>query len=339
MIDSSSREQLAGGGTRTVSRRDFLGVTASCTAHLMYGGSAVPNWAHNFLVPGRPGPIVVQEPWGRIESVGEGLWALISTPLTGDRTTLCNGGIIAGTHGSLVVESFATPRGAVWMAQQARELTGRWPTHVVLTHFHGDHANGVEGYGAEERPGVFATERTRDLINEADTERGVAPDSLRVRRLADVVIVSPSSTTDIDLGDRTVRLVPRQGHTPSDLTVEIEEPSVVWCGDLVWNRMFPNYRDAIPSQLSRDVRALVRDHATVYVPGHGPVADTRDLEHYIELIDDVERAARLAHQRGMPASEAAESYSVPESLGEWVMFSPRYYEVALSAWETELGRM
>jgi glyoxylase-like metal-dependent hydrolase (beta-lactamase superfamily II) len=225
------------------------------------------------------------------------------------------------------------------MAQQSRELTGRWPTHVVLTHFHGDHANGVEGYGAEQAPDVLATETTRDLISEADADRGVAAHSPRSSMLADVVIINPSSATSIDLGGRTVHLVPREGHTPSDVTVEIDEPSVVWCGDLVWNQMFPNYRDAIPSRLSRDVRALVRDPGTVYVPGHGPVADATDLDRYIELIDDVEAAARVAHERGIPATEAAESYSVPESLGEWVMFSPRYYEVALSAWERELGRL
>jgi glyoxylase-like metal-dependent hydrolase (beta-lactamase superfamily II) len=225
------------------------------------------------------------------------------------------------------------------MAQQARKLTGRWPTHVVLTHFHGDHVNGMEGYGGEERPDILATERTRDLISEADAGRGVAADSLRASMLADVVIINPSAAARIDLGNRTVHLVPREGHTPSDVTVEIAEPSIVWCGDLVWNRMFPNYRDAIPSQLSRDVRSLAREHATVYVPGHGPVADGIDLDRYIALIDDVEAAARLAHERGMPATEAAESYSIPESLGEWVMFSPRYYEVALSAWEKELDRM
>jgi len=337
VIDSSGARP-AGGGTQGLSRRDFLGVTASCGAHLLYVGSAVPNWARDFSAPGRHRAIVAQEPWGRLESVGEGLWALISTPLTGDRTTLCNGGIVAGTHGCLVVESFATPNGAAWMAQQARELTGRWPSHVVLTHFHGDHANGVEGYGADERPDVFATEKTRNLISEADAGRAVPTDSLRAHMLADVVKIDPSSAASIDLGDRAVHLVPRLGHTPSDVTVEIAEPSVVWCGDLVWNRMFPNYRDAIPSQLSRGVRALVRDQATVYVPGHGSVADASDLNRYIELIDDVEAAARLAHERGIPATEAAESYSVPESLGEWVMFSPRYYEVALSAWEKELGR-
>jgi glyoxylase-like metal-dependent hydrolase (beta-lactamase superfamily II) len=298
--------------------------------------SLVPPGARRFLSLGQGRPVVVEVPWGRLEQVGEGLWALISTPLTGDRTTLCNGGIIVGSAGTLVVESFASPTGAAWMAEQARALTGRWPTHVVLTHFHGDHTYGIEGYEASATPDLIATEVTRELVLRADAERGVGNDSLRRRMLADVVILDPVSATDIDLGGRSVRVVPRQGHTPSDVTVELDDPSVVWCGDLVWNRMFPNYRDAVPSRLSRDVRALVRSHDSVYVPGHGPLAGTSDLESYMEVIDLVEQAARRAHERGIAAAQAAEDFQIPESLGEWTMFSPRYHEVALSAWEKEL---
>jgi glyoxylase-like metal-dependent hydrolase (beta-lactamase superfamily II) len=120
------------------------------------------------------------------------------------------------------------------------------------------------------------------------------------------------------------------------VSIELEEPSVVWCGDLVWNHMFPNYRDAIPSLLSQSVRALTRSGRTVYVPGHGSLADQADLDLYIQVIDRVEMTARRAFERGASAAEAAKEFGLPASLGEWMMFSPRYYEVALSAWEREL---
>lgn len=319
-----------------VSRRTFLGAAASCSAHLMFM-PAMPPGARRFMLAGRRRQVVVEEPWGRLEQVGEGLWALVSTPLTGDRTTLCNGGIIAGEHGTLLVESFASPAGATWMGEQARKLTGRWPTHVVLTHFHGDHTNGIEGYEASRMPAIMATEVTRDLVRRADSDRELAPDSPRPRLLSDVVILDPSQETVVDLGGRSVQVVPREGHTPSDVTVELDDPGVVWCGDLVWNHMFPNYRDAIPSRLSRYVRALVRSRETVYVPGHGALADARDLDNYIAVIDLVEQAGRSAHDRGIPAAQAAKEFRIPEALGEWIMFSSRYYEVALGAWEKELA--
>jgi hypothetical protein len=80
----------------------------------------------------------------------------------------------------------------------------------------------------------------------------------------------------------------------------------------------------------------VRDRESVYVPGHGPLANSQDLERYIQVIDDVGAAARRAIEGGTPAAEAAQSYRLPETLGEWTMFNSRYYEVAFIAWEREL---
>jgi glyoxylase-like metal-dependent hydrolase (beta-lactamase superfamily II) len=322
-------------GSREIDRRSFLGAAVSCGAHMMFVASGSAAALHQLRSPSR-WQVASVEPWGRLERLADGIWALVSTPLEGDRTTLCNGGIIAGADGVLIVESFATPSGAAWMAERARELTGKWPSHVVLSHFHGDHTGGVVGYHGPEVPQVHATEVTRDLALETESSREVAPDTLKLQLLADVVILDPLRATDIDLGGRSVTVLPRRGHTPSDVTVELAEPSIVFCGDLVWNRMFPNYRDATPSLLSRDVRALERSEATVYVPGHGPLADNDDLARYLAVIDQVEVAAKRAFEDGVSASAAAQQFTLPPAVGEWLMFSPRYYEVALSAWLREL---
>jgi len=315
-------------------RREFLAVTTSCAAHLglLAAGLSGEMWARP---RGGGGSVAAQEPWGRLESIGDGLWALISTPLE-DRTTLCNGGIVAGGAGTVVVESFATPQGARWMAEQARRLTGRWPTHVVLSHFHGDHTGGIAGFADTDGVELLATGQTRDLVVDGDAARQEPVAPARSRLLADVVVMPAHAPTTIHLGDRSVRIVPRDGHTPSDVSIEVPDARVVYCGDLVWNRMFPNYRDATPSRLSTAVRALQAADATVYVPGHGPLADAMDLQRYIALLDHIEDAARRAHAQGIPAAEAAATYSIPEALGEWMMFSDRYFEVALGAWEREL---
>jgi len=318
-----------------IDRRQFVGVAASCGAHLLW--AAPRPWKAGGAAGAslRRGWVTRQEPWGRLEALADGVWALISTPLDGDRTTLCNGGIVAGADGVVLIEAFATPEGARWMAAQARRLTGRAPTHVVLTHFHGDHTGGIAGYVGE-RVVMRVTAVTRELVLQEDARRPAEDGPARAELLAGAELVDPAAESRIDLGGRTVRVVPREGHTPSDVTVEVDDPSVVFCGDLVWNRMFPNYRDAIPSRLGRDVRALVRSRETHYVPGHGPLADGADLDRYLGLIDDVEAHARRALQAGRPVAETAAEYRVPESLGEWIMFSPRYYEVAFTAWEREL---
>lgn len=286
--------------------------------------------------------MVAQESFGRLEEVGPGLFAFISTPLGGDYTTVCNGGIIAGEAGVLVVEAFQTDEGAAWIAEQARTLTGRWPTHVLITHYHGDHTGGLEGYfqgegGAEHPhsdPKVFTTSATRKLRTGQLPDD--APETLR-RRWADVVMVAPAKPTNLDLGRRVVQLIPRRGHTPSDATVDLPDEKITWCGDLVWNGMFPNYMDAVPSQLSRAVRALQADQRDLYVPGHGPMADIADMGRYIQVIDGLEETARQARDRGWTAEEAGARHRIPGNLGEWTLFNPTYFQRAVEAWMVEWG--
>ena len=311
-------------------RREFV----SCASHLALAAVCMPlavreRWARVAL-----GTVVADEPFGRLEQVGDGIWALISTPLGGDYTTTSNGGIIAGRSGVLAIEGFNTPAGATWLANKSRELTGRWPTHVVLTHYHADHANGVAGYlGNAAHPVVRTTTTTRELV----LTRNTPTNDARVSAMRDAEVIVPIDATRIDLGSRMVRLVPRAGHTASDVSIEVDDPSLVFCGDLVWNGMFPNYVDATPSALARSVKALRRPGATTYVPGHGGVAHEGDVVRYVSMLDEVEAAARSAGAKGISAAEAAATFTLPKSLGEWIPFNKVFHERAFAAWYRDLS--
>jgi glyoxylase-like metal-dependent hydrolase (beta-lactamase superfamily II) len=317
-----------------LSRRDFLAQSGSCAAHLALAAAVMPKaermlWArHSYR------PIVAAEPFGNLEKVSDGVWALISTPLSGDRTTLSNGGIITGRNAVLAIEGFNQPQGAAWLAGKARELTGKWPTHVALTHYHADHANGVAGYlGESQHPSMRATDRTRALI----LERNRPADEARAAALRDAVILSPTDVAPLDLGGRTVRIVPRSGHTESDISLELEDPSIVFCGDLFWNGMFPNFVDAIPTKLAASVRAVRRTRDTIYVPGHGAIGKAAEYDRYVSMLDEVERGARQARAANISAADAGKDFHLPATLGEWIMFSPIFFQRAFEAWYKELG--
>jgi glyoxylase-like metal-dependent hydrolase (beta-lactamase superfamily II) len=318
---------------KDISRRHFISTAASCTAHLALAASVMPASARALWAMPR-GPVVAREPFGSLEKVADGVWALISTPLHGDRTTISNGGIVAGRSGVLAVEGFNDPNGALWLAGKARELTGKWPTHVALTHYHADHANGVAGYLADgARPAVYVTGATRELV----LQRNKPADASRAAALRDATLLDGTATTKIDLGGRTVRVVPRGGHTPSDCSLELDDPRVIFGGDLIWNGMFPNYIDAVPTQLAQSVKALRSARFETIVPGHGALAKAADIDRYIAMLDEVERAARAAHAKGQPAVEAGTAFTLPASLGEWLLFGKVFYPRAFEAWYKELS--
>jgi glyoxylase-like metal-dependent hydrolase (beta-lactamase superfamily II) len=316
-----------------LTRRQFLAETGSCARHLALAAAVTPAFLRLEWTRRTIGAVVAAEPFGRLEAVGANVWALVSTPLGGDFTTVSNGGIIAGNDGVLVFEGLMRPAGATWLAQRAKDLTGKWPTHLLLSHYHSDHVNGLAGYGdGGPMPAIHVTPDTK-----ARSERNQPADEARNRALGSVLTIDPAAEAKLDLGGRVVRITPRAGHTASDVVVTVDDPAIVFCGDLVWNGMFPNYVDCVPSLLAKTVRELRGPDSLLYVPGHGPLGKKADLDRYLSVLDEVERAARAAKAKGVTAAEAGGSYTLPASLGEWTLFNKRFMETAFSAWYRELG--
>jgi len=318
----------------SLSRRRFVQLAGASGLGLL-AGSRHPTLASDATGSSR----VAEGTWGHIDRLEPGVWAVVSTPLAHDDwMTLCNGGIVAGKERVLAIESFARPEGARIVAEKARELTGRWPTDVLVTHYHGDHANGLEGFSTESfTPAIWMTQTTRDLVLEADGQREDAPDALRSELLAGANLIDLDGALSMDLGGVSVMLHPRRGHTASDVSVELDDPGVVFCGDLVWNQIFPNFRDTLPTALSQSVSSLRRESETTYVPGHGPLASGADVARFVDLIDLIEAAARRGIEDGQSVAQAAVEFRLPRAFEDWHLFRDNYFEVAIGSWYKELG--
>ena len=321
-------DESVAGGTHTCCRRSFLKGSMGCGAYVAWALSGMPGGVRKAFAQETAGEPIVKEAFARVDQVAENAWAVISTP-DGGFDTVSNGGIIAGDDAVLAIEGFMTPKGGEWLRGVAEQLTGRAPTHLALTHFHSDHIAGAKGVLGGDGAGTIAvTKFVQDAL----------PDALKVEGGAtEFLMLDPSAPTDLDLGGRTVRFTPRQGHTPSDVAVELIDPKVVWCGDLLWNGMFPNYMDALPSTLSEQCRALLGENGGTYVPGHGPIGDKQSNQRYLEMLDFVGDAARMAHEKGAPPAEASKDFAIPASLGEWNLFQPTFFETAFEAWSRELS--
>ena len=122
----------------------------------------------------------------------------------------------------------------------------------------------------------------------------------------------------------------------SDVTIELVDPKIVWCGDLFFNGMFPNYSDAVPSNLKDYAAQLAKLKETSFVPGHGPVADLDAVKSYQDFLEFVQSAAEAAHKAGKSEEDGAKDFKLPDSLKSWFIWSPDVVKRAYVAWYREL---
>ena len=81
--------------------------------------------------------IVAESAFAKILEVGDGLYAVMSTPLDASGQfahpqTLCNGGLILGDERVVSIDGYYQPAGAAWVNQQAIRLFGRPVSDVIF---------------------------------------------------------------------------------------------------------------------------------------------------------------------------------------------------------------
>jgi hypothetical protein len=54
------------------------------------------------------------------------------------------------------------------------------------------------------------------------------------------------------------------------------------------------------------------------------------------MLGEVENAARKAHAAGTSPADAAASFALPSSLGDWTLLNKAFYQRAFEAWNKEL---
>lgn len=331
-----------------LSRRGLITGLAATGAAVGLASLSAPTTASTFPTFGK---VVDEQPFARLEEIGTGIWGVVSTPLNPDGSfnpaaiaTLCNGGIIAGDEKVVAIDGSFQPAGSAWLADLAQKLTGKAVSDVIVTHFHADHTGGLAGYqrGAT-GPNIIATATTNQLIIDRYAGPRQTPDGAIFAQpairpvLPTRIMTNETEPVSMDLGGRTITLHPLKGHTPSDVVIEISDAPVIFAGDLVWEGLFHNYVDAIPSHLAKSARRLLKDPQNTIVAGHGAIAQAADLGNYIDLLDLVEEKARASYEAGKSPAEGSADFAVPESLGTWQLFNPRYYETAFEAWRRELA--
>lgn len=191
-----------------------------------------------------------------------------------------NAALVAGRTGALVVDTFVSESRTTLLLDRVREDVGDQPLSLVLTHPHGDHANGC-GIFEQAGAALYASSLTAGEVCDlgVQTYPGVLEEPHWGRLPAPAEITRLSGSTTFDLGGITAEAITMQqtAHTAEDVVVAVPASGLLIAGDLLWNGVTPLALSGSVIGWLDSLADLTELDLETTLPGHGEPADTAGL--------------------------------------------------------------
>jgi glyoxylase-like metal-dependent hydrolase (beta-lactamase superfamily II) len=242
-----------------------------------------------------------------LKQVGPGVYAAIDGP---EHKAGANAGFVIGDDGVLVVDSFFNPDAARALVAEIRRITPKPIRYLVNTHYHLDHTAGdqvLRDAGAI----IIAHRNVRGWLRTENVH--LFGDRITPALRAEIAALPlPDVTTDADLtvwlGGRKVVVETVLGHTGGDLSVAVPDAKVLFTGDLLWRQIAPNLIDgSVKEWTATDARFAAIPNAahTLFVPGHGDVADVKDVREFRGYLLDLRKLVAEGRKVGLEGDALA----------------------------------
>lgn len=257
-----------------------------------------------------------------INELAEGVFAALHN---GQGAAFSNAGIIDLGGKTVVFDTTETPAAGSELARLAMELTGNPASIIIISHHHDDHWMGNQAFCAKTR--IYSTEPAlqamrlelenlkdheeletyfRRSIEENDAQARAEKDPKRVALLESAArrnryALEGLPTLAPRLPDRVFKLemclkgLKREArvlpfypaHTTGDCILLLDKEKIAFIGDLGFFETHPFMGSCSPLDWIEHLKQLEAMHMVFYVPGHGPIGTTRNLEQqreYIQLL-------------------------------------------------------
>ena len=254
------------------------------------------------------------------------------------RVTPLRGGVHMITAGGGNLAAFAGPDGVLMVDGDYAELSDRIMAavreiaateegepsirYLINTHWHFDHTSGNENF-ARAGATLIAHEGVGQLMSEDQVmtalggrEVPAAPDLARPS-------ITFNDRMNLEFNGDLIHLVHMaDAHTNGDIIVHFRDADVIHMGDLFFNGRYPFIDIDNGGNLPGMVDALeeVLAHSretTLFIPGHGPLADRADLQACTDMLRTVRDRVQALMDAGKNREEVIAEKPTAEFDSAW----------------------
>lgn len=248
-----------------------------------------------------------------LKQVGPGVYAAIDGP---DHKAGSNVGFVIGDDGVLVVDAFFNVDAARALVGEIHRMTPKPIRYLVNTHYHVDHTGGDQAL-RDAGAVIIAHRNVRGWVRTNNVN--LLGDRITPEMKAVIeALPLPDVTTDKDLtvwlGSRKVVVRTVLGHTGGDLTIFVPDAKVLFTGDMLWRKIPPNLIDGSVKEwiaTDADFERMPGAAQITYVPGHGDVADVKDIADLRSYLLDLRRLVTQGRKAGLK-NEALAKEVIPK---------------------------
>jgi glyoxylase-like metal-dependent hydrolase (beta-lactamase superfamily II) len=252
-----------------------------------------------------------------------------------------NVGVISLDQSVVAVDS-QFPVSGIEFRRNIRNIISKPVSHLLLTHFHGDHVFGNQAFEdcaivahrllkekmVENLRTIWTPPNLEKIVEEVKMDR---PE--RAWLYEGLRIVLPNIIFDEKFTLEGIEMTRLGGHTSDSSVVYINDDRILLAGDILFAKTFPWGGDpsANPDEWILAFEKILKMDIETIIPGHGPICDKSEIEIQLNWFREVREVMKRLISNNI-STEIAINYNFPnfynteredrklDTLKHWYMF-------------------
>jgi len=229
-----------------------------------------------------------------------------------------NIGLSIGEDGVVMIDDSMPPMLSI-METAIKSVTDNPVDFLINTHVHGDHTGNNLTIG-EKGTWIVAHENLRLNM----LEKGVYDGKEFVpapKAALPVITFADSMNFHLNGHDANIFHV-TNAHTDGDLVIHYKSANVIHTGDVMFNKLFPYVDLKNGGSLDGFIAAqkhilTLCDQDTKIIPGHGPLANKKDLEASIAMLEDGKQLVQKLIDQGKTEDQVIKLNPLAKYHDKW----------------------